>query len=201
MGTKTFEEMYKAVPPWEIDGPQSEIVHLAERGEIKSPVLDVGCGTGENALYLAGLGFEVVGIDIVPVAVEKALGKAKQRSLTATFLVLDALNLQELQGSFNTVIDSGFFHVLPDKKRPVFVKSLATVLHPGGIYFMMCFSEHEPGSWGPRRVTRAEIRETFRRGWVINYIRETKFDTNLGSRKCRAWLSSITFIDDKLKEL
>ncbi len=195
MGTKVFEEMYKGVPPWEIDGPQSEIVHLAEHGEISSAVLDVGCGTGENALYLAEIGFEVVGIDIIPTAIEKALSKAKARSSAPTFLVWDALDLQHLQRRFNTIIDSGFFHVLPDKKSPVFVKGLASVLNPGGTYFVMCFSEHEPGSWGPRRVTRAQIRESFRRGWQINYVREAKFDTNLGSRKCNAWLSSITLIN------
>ena len=200
MGTKIFEEMYQGVPPWEIDGPQSEIVHLAEHGEIRSPVLDVGCGTGENALYLAGLGFEIVGIDIVPTAVEKALGKAKKRSLDAAFLVWDALKLQELQRRFNTVIDSGLFHVLPDNKRPVFVEGLAAVLEPGGSYLMMCFSENEPGPWGPRRVTQAEIKESFRQGWLINYIREAEFDTNLGSRKCKAWLSSITLVDRPLSK-
>ena len=195
VGTRTFEEMYKGTPPWEIDGPQSEIVHLAEHEEIRSVVLDVGCGTGENALYLARLGYEVLGIDIVSAAVEKALVKAKERSSAATFLVWDALKLQELQRSFNTVIDSGFFHALPDNKRPVFVKSLASVLDSRGTYFMMCFSEHEAGSWGPRRVTQAEIRESFGQGWLINYIREAKFDTNLGSRCCKAWLASITLIE------
>jgi SAM-dependent methyltransferase len=194
MGTKVFEEMYKGVPPWEIDGPQSEIVRIVELGEIKPPVLDVGCGTGENALYLAKTGFEVTGIDIVPAAIEKALNKAKERSLVASLLVWDALNLQALQRRFNTVIDSGFFHALPDKKRPVFVESLIFVLNPGGTYFMMCFSEHEPGSWGPRRVTQAEIRETFKEGWQFNYIRVAHFDTNVGSRKCKAWLSSITLL-------
>jgi len=200
MGSKIFEKMYEGVPPWEIDGPQSEIVHLAENGEIRSPLLDVGCGTGENALYLAGLGFEVVGIDIVSTAVEKALSKAKKRSLAATFLVWDALRLHELQKRFNTVIDSGFFHVLPDKKRPAFVKGLTSVLAPGGSYLMVCFSEHEPGSWGPRRVTQAEIRESFRQGWLIDYIREALFDTNLGSLKCKAWLSSITLVDSHVIE-
>jgi 2-polyprenyl-3-methyl-5-hydroxy-6-metoxy-1,4-benzoquinol methylase len=195
MGIKTFEEMYKGLPPWEIGGPQSEVVRLAELGEIKSPVLDVGCGTGENAMYLAKLGFEVTGIDIVSAAVQEALEKARERSILATFLVWDALNLQGLHERFNTVIDSGFFHTLPDKKRPVYVKSLASVLNPGETYFMMCFSEYEPGSWGPRRVTQTEIRECFGRGWEVNYIRGAEFDTNLSSRKCRAWLSSITLID------
>ncbi len=201
MGSEIFEEMYKGIPPWEIDGPQSEIVHLAELGEIRSLVLDVGCGTGENTLYLAGIGFEVVGIDIVPAAVEKALSKAKERSLAALFLVSDALKLDDLHRRFNTVIDSGFFHVLPDKKRPFFVKSLASALKLGGSYLMMCFNEHEPGSWGPRRVTRAEIQESFRRGWLINYIREAKFDTNLGSKKCNAWLCSITLVDSHVMKL
>ena len=198
MGTKVFEEMYKGVPLWDIDGPQSEIVRLAEQGEIRSAVLDVGCGTGENALYLAEMGFEVVGIDIVPAAIEKALIKVKERSSSPTFLVWNALELQRLERRFDTVIDSGFFHVLPDKKRPDFVKSLASVLNHGGTYFVMCFSEHEPGSWGPRRVTQAEIRDSFRQGWQINYIREAIFDTNLGSRKCNAWLSSITFINSDI---
>jgi 2-polyprenyl-3-methyl-5-hydroxy-6-metoxy-1,4-benzoquinol methylase len=195
MGMRAFEEIYKGVPPWEIDGPQSEIVHLVEHGEIRSAVLDVGCGTGDNALYLAGLGYEVLGIDIVAGAIEKAVKKAKDRSSTATFLVWDALALEKLGRNYNTVIDSGFFHVLPDKKRPAFVKSLACALNSGGTYFMMCFSEHEPGSWGPRRVTQAEIREVFGRGWLINYIRKAEFDTNLGPRKCKAWFSSITLAD------
>jgi cyclopropane fatty-acyl-phospholipid synthase-like methyltransferase len=197
MGVKAFEEMYKGVPAWEIDGPQSEIVKLAENGEIKSPLLDVGCGTGENSLYLSSLGFEVTGIDIVSSAIEKALGKSKARFTATRFLVRDALKLQDLQRKFNTVIDSGFFHALPDKKRPVFLESLASALNVRATYFMMCFSEHEPGSWGPRRVTQAEIRETFE-GWHIHYIREAKFDTNMGSRKCSAWISSITLIDNKL---
>ena len=133
MGIKVFEEMYEGVPPWEINGPQSEIVHLAESGDIRSPVLDVGCGTGENALYLAKTGFEVVGIDVVAAAVERAVGKARERSLAPTFLVWDVLDLEHLERKFNTVIDSGFFHVLPDKKRPVFVTGLASVLNPGDI--------------------------------------------------------------------
>lgn len=144
-------------------GLRARLCILLSRVRLGRGVLDVGCGTGENALYLARLGYDVLGIDIVPTVIEKALAKARERSVAATFLVADALNLQVLGRRFNTVIDSGLFHVLPDKKRPVFLRSLASVLRPGGTYFMLCFNEHEPGSWGPRRVTRAEIRENFGR--------------------------------------
>jgi len=67
-----FNSIYKGIPPWDIGRPQKEIIRLAKDGEISGRVLDVGCGTGENALYLAGLGFEVWGIDAAPAAIKKA---------------------------------------------------------------------------------------------------------------------------------
>ena len=79
-----------------------------------------------------------------------------------------------------------------DEERPIFAASLSSVLYPGGKYFMLCFSEHEPGSYGPRRVTQVEIRATFGKGWKINYIREAEFETAFGPHGVKAWLSSIT---------
>jgi cyclopropane fatty-acyl-phospholipid synthase-like methyltransferase len=112
--------------------------------------------------------------------------------LTVNFLVSDALKLQLLQNKFNTIIDCGLFHVFSDDERPIFAASLSSALFPGGKYFMLCFSEHEPGSYGPRRVTQAEIRATFGRGWKINYIREAELETTFGAECVKAWLSSIT---------
>ena len=152
-----FESAYTAVPPWDIGRPQSEFMRLAEAGEIRGSVLDVGCGTGENALYLASMDHEVWGIDFAPVAIEKAKAKAWERGLEVTLLIWNVLELQSLKRTFDTIIDSGLFHSLTDTERLLFVHSLTKVLEPGGTYFMLCFSEHEPGSWGPRRVTQAEI--------------------------------------------
>lgn len=185
-----FESAYEGTPPWDIGKPQKEFIRLAEDEEINRRVLDAGCGTGENALYLAGLGFEVWGIDATPTAIKKAKEKAAERGINVNFLVLDALKLRLLKVKFDTVIDSGLFHVFSDEERPVYAASLYSVLNPGGRYFMLCFSEHEPGAYGPRRVTQAEIRSTFGRGWRINYIREAELESAFGSVK--AWLSSIT---------
>ena len=187
-----FNSAYSGIPPWDIGRPQKEFIRLAEEGEINGRVLDVGCGTGENALYLAGLGFEVWGIDAAPPAIKKAKEKAKKRGITVNFLVGDALKLQLLQNKFDTIIDCGLFHVFSDEERPIFTASLSSSLHPGGKYFMLCFSEHVPGSCGPRRVTQAEIRATFSKGWKINYIREAELESTLGPESVKAWLSSIT---------
>jgi 2-polyprenyl-3-methyl-5-hydroxy-6-metoxy-1,4-benzoquinol methylase len=187
-----FNSAYKDIPPWDIGRPQKEFIRLAEDGEINGRVLDVGCGTGENALYLAHLGFEVWGIDGAPSAIKKAKEKAKERGIKVNFLVGDALKLQSLQNKFDTVIDCGLFHVFTDEERPIFDASLSSVLPPGGRYFMLCFSEHEPGSHGPRRVTQSEIRDTFSKGWKINYIREAEFETMFDAEGVKAWLSSIT---------
>ena len=188
-----FDSAYKGVPPWDIGKPQPEIARLTETGEIQGTVLDVGCGTGENAIFLAGLGHEVWGVDSSTFAIRKAKAKLKSRGVKVNFLNHNALELQTLKHKFDSAIDSGLFHVFGDNERKLFVKSLASALKPGGTYYMMCFSEKEPSDWGgPRRVTQREIRNAFSSGWKVNYIREARFETNMHDIAGRAWLSSIT---------
>ena len=187
-----FDEAYSGVPNWEIGRPQREFVTLEETGEIRGDVLDVGCGTGENALFLAERGHKVWGVDSVPRAIELAREKARERDLPVTFLVQDALDMENLSRTFDTIIDSGLFHALSDPDRLRFVRSLAAVLRPGGTYLMLAFSELEPGENGPRRVTQQEIRAAFKDGWRINWIRAAVFEGRWQPGGYRAWLSSIT---------
>jgi cyclopropane fatty-acyl-phospholipid synthase-like methyltransferase len=167
-------------------------VRLAEAGELTGVVLDVGCGTGENALYLASLGHQTWGIDSSPLAIEKAKKKAQERRLNVRFVVWNALQLERLEKSFDTVIDSGLFHAFSDRERPVFAASVASVLRRGGKYYMLCFSDREPDSFGPRHLSQGEIKATFSTGWRINYIREAHFESHVHPNGARAWLSSIT---------
>jgi|SRR5271165_5946428 len=177
MNRDTFETMYQGQAPWDIPGPQPVFVELEEVGAIGNSVLDVGCGTGEHALYLAGRGHEVWGIDFVPVAIERALAKARERHLDVKFQVGDALDLACLGRTFDTAIDSGLFHVFSDEQRPLYVNGLAAVLRDGGTFHMLCFSDREPAGEGPRRVTEQEIRDAFRDGWHVREIRETSLKT------------------------
>jgi SAM-dependent methyltransferase len=197
-----FEWAYRSgVPPWDIGRPQPVIVRLAEQGLVAGDVLDVGCGTGENALYLASLGLAVVGVDAAPTAIARAQAKARSRgsgsspdapTLDATFLVADALRLAELGRTFDVVIDCGLFHTFADPDRIRFERSLHRVLRAGGRYVMLCFNEHQPNGPGPRRVTQAEIRATFARGWTVDSIDAERFAAHLPGQGANAWLALLT---------
>jgi SAM-dependent methyltransferase len=192
MNTTRFEEAYRGTPPWDIGRHQPVFEALAEAGDIVAPVLDAGCGTGENALYLAARGLEVVGVDAVETAVAAARAKAAARGLTAGFLVHDVLSLGDLGQRYATVIDSGLFHTLEDDERERYVDALAAVVKPGGRYFVLCFSELETGSGGPRRVTQAELRECFDRPpFRVLSIEAAAFASNAGGGGRKAWLARV----------
>ena len=191
--TAFFDESYRGTPPWDIGHPQPEFVRLTDEGRIRGKVLDVGCGTGEHAIFFAGLGLQASGIDSSPLAIEKARKKASKRGSDARFFLGDALHLERLNQRFDTITDSGLFHVFSDDERALFVRSLLSVLNPAGRYFMLCFSDREPKDWGgPRRVSKEEIRETFREGWKVDWIRDARFESTFHRDGGLAWLSSIT---------
>jgi SAM-dependent methyltransferase len=188
-----FNESYRGTPPWDIGRPQREFVAAEERGEIRGFVLDVGCGTGENAVFFAKHGHEVWGIDSAPLAIAKAKLKAQEVDAQVTFHVADALHLEKLKRKFNTITDCGLFHTFSDEERKRFVRSLLSALEPGGTYIMLCFSDEEPTGWGgPRRVSKDEIRKTFSKGWSVDYIKRARFETSFDSDVGRAWLSSVS---------
>lgn len=191
-----FEALYAGTPPWDIGRPQPAFVALAERGAIKGRVLDVGCGTGEHALLAARLGLEATGVDVVPSAIAAAEAKAAERGLRARFLVWNALDLAALGERFDTVLDSGCFHVLDDGDRPAYVAALAAATQVGGRCHLLCFSDRQPGELGPRRVSQDELRASFADRWRIDTIEPATIDSRGGDRGAvLAWLASMTRVE------
>jgi len=179
--------------PWDIGEPQPAFVDLAERGEFTSPVLDSGCGTGENSLVLAARGFDVTGIDIAPTAIERARTKARRRGLAVRFEVGDVLALDRLGQRYASVVDCGVFHTFDDILRPLYVESLAAAVVDGGVVHLLCFSDRVPGTMGPRRVTQSELHAAFAYGWQVERIVESAFavKSDFPAFQPHAWLARI----------
>ncbi len=190
-----FEARYRQeTPPWDIGRPQREVVRLEEAGLIVGPILDVGCGTGENALYLAARGHPAMGIDGAPTAIARAREKAAARALAAEFHVWDALQLGRLRKRFETVIDCGLFHVLTDEERRPYAAALAEVTAPGSDVFLLCFSDAEPPGPGPRRVADWELRDAFRSIFVVRDLSAVRLENRLSPEGARGWLARLTRI-------
>lgn len=187
-----FDASYQGTPPWDIGRPQPAIVQLAESGAFTGRVLDVGCGTGEHALMAAGRGLVATGVDASPTAIALAERKAQERQLSAHFVVWNALDLAGLDQQFDTIVDSGLFHVFDDGDRARYVQSLQSVTPRDGRYFMLCFSDRQPGDWGPRRVAREEITSAFAHGWRVDSIEAAIMDVTLTPDGVKAWLSAVT---------
>jgi SAM-dependent methyltransferase len=177
----TFQSLYSGQAPWDIGRPQNAFTDVAAR--ITGSVLDAGCGTGENALYLAGRGCKVTAIDFLDEQINRARRKAADRGFAATFQVQDALTLKDWSARFDNAIDSGLFHVFSDDDRGRYVEGLASVLKPGGRLFLLCFSDEEPGTQGPRRVSKKELHDAFAKGWAIESIEASRFEARPDLKK------------------
>jgi SAM-dependent methyltransferase len=195
MTTPSWDEAYAgSAPPWDIGRPQPVFVRLAEQGLLSGRVLDSGCGTGEQTLLAAAHGADAVGVDVSGRAIQRAREKAAERGLAARFEVGDALRLGDLGLSFDVIIDSGVFHVFDDENRVGYVASLASVLRPGGYCYLACFSDRQPGTCGPRRVSQDELRAAFGPGWAMVSIEAAAFELNqpgIGVPSAQAWLAVI----------
>lgn len=168
-----FDDAYKSrSAPWVIGEPQPAIVELQRAGWIHSKVLDIGCGTGEHTIMLTRLGYDVLGIDFAPHAVEQARANAAERGVDARFEVADAMNLGAEPG-YQTIVDSALFHIFDGADRVRYVNSLHTALRPGGLVHVLALSDAGRG-FGPQ-VSEAEIRGAFGDGWELEALDTTTY--------------------------
>ena len=169
----TFEEAYSTrSAPWVIGEPQPAIVALEQKGLIGGKVLDVGCGTGENALHLAARGHDVTGCDFSPRAIEVARANAAEQGATVRFEQADVLEL-EPEPRFDTVVDSALFHLLDAADRVRYAERLHGACRAGAVVHVLALSDVEPG-FGPV-VNRDDFAAAFGAGWSVEDVRPSRY--------------------------
>ena len=143
--------------PWNIETPPKTLVELVESKKVKPcKTIDLGCGTGHYATYLAGKGFDVTGVDISPTAIKIAQENAMEREVECKFLVADVrLDFAEVKETFDFAYDWTLLHHIYPEKRKKYAENVNRILNSGGNYLSVCFSEKDPcfGGTGKYRKT------------------------------------------------
>lgn len=182
-GEPTFEGApAPTTVPWDIRQAQPRLMELEALGGITGEVLDIGCGLGDNAIFLASRGHSVTGLDGSPTAIEHARNRAAQAGVSVTFGVADATQLTGYDDRFDTVVDSALYHCLDEDGRQTYAASLYRATRPGARWHLFCFSDgNVNGIVAPMgSVPESNIRDTLTANdWCIDFLGPT---TYLGNR-------------------
>jgi SAM-dependent methyltransferase len=163
--------------PWETGRPSSELDRVLSGNKI-SPcrALELGCGTGTNCVWLAQQGFEVTGVDVAPLAVERANERARTAGVIARFVVGDVLDLPDLGGPFEFFFDRGCYHAVRRSAPREYAPAVARQLAVGGHGLVLAGNAREPHDPGPPVVMEEEIREELGLAFRILDLHEFRFD-------------------------
>ena len=193
-----FETLYQgdapAGPkmPWDLGAPQPLVIALADGGEFAGEVLDIGCGLGDNSVFLASCGLRVTGLDFAPSAVEQARARAAAKGVDVTFTVADARRLEGHEGRFDTVLDSALYHCLDEQERHEYIAGLTRATRPGARLHLLCFSTEMPDVLPARHlVTEANLRETVGAYWTIERLEPAVYTTAFDHEELRQSIEGI----------
>jgi 2-polyprenyl-3-methyl-5-hydroxy-6-metoxy-1,4-benzoquinol methylase len=161
-----IDRIYQKIPldkiPWNSETPPDALVELVQDGKVRPcRTIDLGCGAGNYAIYLAGLGFDVTGVDSSPTAIKISGEHAKKRGVRCRFIVADLLgDLQEVTGTFDFAYDWELLHHIFPEDRESYIKNVHKILNPKAMYFSVCFSEKDPQFGGSGKYRKTQIGTT-----------------------------------------
>jgi SAM-dependent methyltransferase len=173
-------DMSFPIAPWDIGGPQPAVVALADAGAFRGEVLDVGCGLGENAIFLAGRGLRVTGVDGAQAALRTAGERAAERGVEVTFGHTDVTTFDGVEQRFDTVLDSALYHCLDGDQRTAYAEALWRVTKPEATLHLLCFADVGNDGFGlPMTVSQDDLRTHLGGRWHIRDIEATDYTTSV----------------------
>ncbi len=178
---RDWEEIYSrhdlAEIPWHSDKPDQELIDLIENKRIKpNSALDVGCGAGTDAIYLASKGCKVTAIDVSHEAIKIARERAEKAGVEINFISGNFLDIAFDNESFDFINDRGFFHHINPRNREKVAIKINNLLKRNGYYYLRCWSDKEEESeQGPYRISKDEIKNTFSKIFKIGEIKDFRF--------------------------
>jgi SAM-dependent methyltransferase len=158
-----IDEIYRRMPleriPWNSETPPDALVNLVRSGKVRPcRAVDLGCGAGNYAIWLAGQGFDVTGVDSSPAAIGIAREKAEKLGVPCRFVVADLLgDLHGIEGKFDFGYDWELLHHIMPEDRETYARNVHSLLNPGATYFSVCFSEEDPQFGGTGKIRRTPI--------------------------------------------
>ena len=142
-----YEPLYRIIQIFKVPirwvfGLHPELAELVESGRIApGRAIDLGCGVGNEAIYLAKKGFNVTGIDFSPTAIKLARDKAQEAGVEVTFIKDDLTNLLNVSGTFDLLLDYGALNDLTQEERDLYMRNVVPLTHPGSCFLLMCFEK------------------------------------------------------------
>lgn len=196
-----MDDIYRKIPPeeipWNIEAPPGALVELVESGKVAPcKAIDLGCGAGNYAIYLAGKGFDVTGVDISPTAIEIAKKHARKKGVKCCFIVADILgDIREITGTSDFAYDWEVLHHIFPEDRDKYVRNVHRLLNTGGKYLSVCFNEEDPGFGGKGKYRKTplgtvlyfsstdELRELFKHYFKIKELNVMTVQGKTGPHK------------------
>jgi SAM-dependent methyltransferase len=174
-----WDAMYRrGTPAWETGGPAGELVRVLDEGLIPpGTALEVGCGTGADAVCLAQHGFEVTAVEASPQAIERARHRARLEAAAVCFLLADVFEFVKTAEPFDLVYDAGFYHFIREDHLARYLDLLWRTTRPGSFYFALIGATGEEAEGGPPQVSEDQIRLELGRLFEFVHLRPFQFES------------------------
>jgi len=154
-----YKNMLLEQIPWNMETPPQLLVELVDSGKVQPcKAIDLGCGAGNYAIYLAGRGFEVTGVDFSPTAIRIAKENTERKGVKCNFFVADVVDkLDNLNQTWDFVYDWGLLHHIFPEQRQKYIENVSRILNPKGKYLSVCFSEKDTGFGGSAKFRKTQL--------------------------------------------